>query len=67
MHLVWSRPNQIKTKTLKYYQLKKDFDQLYKKEARKFLEKNIESLSSCNPGEAFKILKKIRQPSGKYL
>ena len=30
-----------KGKTLKYYQLKKDFDQLYKKEARKILEKNI--------------------------
>lgn len=46
-----------KGKTLKYYQLKKDFDQLYKKEARKILEKNIESLSSCNPGQPFKILK----------
>ena len=51
-------------KTIKYYNLKKDFEKVYKSEASKYLNKNIESLSSCNPGRAFKILKRLGAQPG---
>ena len=51
-------------KTLKYYDLKKQFNALYKAEAKKYLDKNLESLSSCNPGQAYKILKRLGSQPG---
>ena len=46
-------------KSFKYYELKKKFDKLYKLEARKYIDKNIDTLGKSNPGKAFKTLKRL--------
>ena len=53
------REYQKRGKTMKYFNLKKQFEQQYKSEAKKFLVKNVTSLSQCKPGQTFKILKRL--------
>ena len=50
-------------KSIKYYELRKSFKMKYKLEAKKYLDKNVESLSHCKPGQSFRILKRLGSQS----
>ena len=51
-------------KSMKYYELKKKFETLYKSEASKYLHKNVETLIQSKPGQAYKILKRLGAQPG---
>ena len=53
-----------KGKSDKYLNLKSQFEEKYKKEARKYLEKSIEGLREAKPGQAFSILKRLGAKPG---
>ena len=53
-----------KGKTVKYYDLKTQFEKLYKSEAKKYIERNLENLGQCKPGQAFKVLKHLGAQPG---
>ena len=53
-----------KGKSEKYLTLKKDFDVKYKKEAKKYLEKNLDALGEAKPGQAFNVLKRLGAQPG---
>ena len=46
-------------KYLKYMQLKKRFDDLYKSEAKKFVAKSVQELKTSDPGKMYRILKRL--------
>ena len=39
--------------------MKKEFDEKYKQEAQKYLERNLEGLREANPGQIFRYLKRL--------
>ena len=51
-------------KSQKYWDLSKEFDDKYKKEALKYMNKNVESLKDSNPGKAFATLKRMGAKPG---
>ena len=51
-------------KSEKYSKLKSKFDDEYKKEASKYLEKSLEGLREAKPGQAFNILKRLGAKPG---
>ena len=53
-----------KGKCEKYLTLKKDFDVKYKKEAKKYLEKNLDAFEDAKPGQAFNVLKRLGAQPG---
>ena len=44
--------------------MKKEFDKKFKHEAQKYLERNLEGLRESNPGQAFKVLKRLGAKPG---
>ena len=46
-------------KSLKYNNLKKQFEKCYKKAASKYLQKSLDALADSKPGKAFRILKSL--------
>ena len=46
-------------KSLKYYELKKKFQSLYKIEAKKYMQKQVDSLIQSNPSKTYQILKRL--------
>ena len=53
-----------KGKSEKYKSLQKKFQLLYKSEAEKYLNKNLDALKSTKPGQAYSILKKMGAQPG---
>ena len=53
-----------KGKSEKYLKLKKKFDEKYKLEAQKYLNKSLEGLREANPGQAFSVLKRLGAKPG---
>ena len=51
-------------KTDKYKQLERQFKEKYKSAAKKYLNKNMDSLKNTNPGQAFSNLKKMGAEPG---
>ena len=54
-------------KTDKFFKLKLKFDNLYKKEAKRFLDKNVNKLKKTRPGQAFRTLKRLGARPGEDL
>ena len=46
-------------KSKKYFELRKTFQNLYKKEASRYLNNSVNVLASSKPGQAFRILKRL--------
>ena len=59
-----SREYTKRGKTVKYKELSKKFEALYKSEAKKYLDKNLEALKETKPGQAYSILKKMGSQPG---
>ena len=53
------REYKSKGKTPKYFSLRNEFDEKYEKASEKFLRKNVDSLKTSNPGQAYNVLKKM--------
>ena len=59
-----SREYTKRGKSLKYKELYKEFNTLYKREAKKYLDKNLDALKETKPGKAYHILKKMGSQPG---
>ena len=64
IHRLKSREYAKRGKSVKYNLLKKEFDDKYVIEAKKYLEKNVENLKETNPGRAYSTLKKMGSQPG---
>ena len=53
-----------KGKSAKYQRLVEEFDKKFEKAAQNFLRKNVDSLKTSNPGQAYNVLKKMGAQPG---
>ena len=60
--MTYSNPNTGKSK--KYLESLAEFEEKFEKAAQSYLRKNIDSLKETNPGQAYRILKKMGAPPG---
>ena len=51
-------------KSVKYFQLKKEFDKKYLKASKAYLERNVEELKNSNPGKAYRVFKRMSARPG---
>ena len=64
IHRQKSREYNKKGKSEKYEKLAKEFKKKYKIAATKYMEKNVEALKELNPGQAYKVLKRMAAQPG---
>ena len=64
IHRLRSREYLKNGQSVKYKSLAKEFDEKYKTAAHKYLNKNTDELKQTNPGQAYRILKKMGAQPG---
>ena len=64
IHRLKSREYNRNGKSEKYVKLAKEFKTKYKIEAAKYMEKNVAALMDTNPGQAYKVLKRMGAQPG---